>query len=106
MPHPEPAILVTGGAGFIGAELVAQLAGEGRRVRVLDNFATGARANLAGLPPALVTLTEGDVRDARVLAEVMPRGGTVFHLACLGVRHALHAPRSTAMRPSASRCSR
>ena len=88
-----PAILVTGGAGFIGAELVAQLAGEGRRVRVLDNFATGARENLAGLPPALVTLTEGDVRDARALAEVMPRGGTVFHLACLGVRHALHAPR-------------
>lgn len=62
-------------------------------MRVLDNFATGARANLAGLPPELLTVTEGDGRDARVLAEVMPRGGTVFHLACRGVRHALHAPR-------------
>ena len=93
MPHATPDILVTGGAGFIGSELVAQLAAEGRRVRVLDNFATGSRENLAGLPPDFVTVTEGDVRDARQLAEVMPRGGTVFHLACLGVRHSLRAPR-------------
>ena len=93
MPRTMPEILVTGGAGFISSELVAQLAAEGRRVRVLDNFATGSRKNLAGLPPDFVTVTEGDVRDARQLAEVMPRGGTVFHLACLGVRHSLRAPR-------------
>ena len=84
---------MTGGAGFIGSELVAQLVAEGRSVRVLDNFATGSRENLAGLPPKLVTVIEGDVRDARMMAEVMPRGGTVFHLACLGVRHSLRAPR-------------
>lgn len=93
MPRTTPAILVTGGAGFIGSELVAQLVAAGRSVRVLDNFATGSRENLAGLPPELVTVAEGDVRDARRLAEVMPRGGTVFHLACLGVRHSLRAPR-------------
>ena len=93
MEPATPSILVTGGAGFIGSELVAQLVGEGRSVRVLDNFATGSRENLAGLPPELVTVAEGDVRDARRLAEVMPRGGTVFHLACLGVRHSLRAPR-------------
>ena len=85
-------ILVTGGAGFIGSELIAQLAAEGNCVRVLDNFATGSRENLAGLPPESVTIVEGDVRDARRLAEVMPHGGTVFHLACLGVRHSLRAP--------------
>ena len=38
--------LVTGGAGFIGAHLAAGLLRHGHRVRVLDNFSTGARANV------------------------------------------------------------
>jgi len=41
--------LVTGGAGFIGSNIVRQLVKENERVRVLDNFATGNKANLAGL---------------------------------------------------------
>ena len=39
--------LVTGGAGFIGSHIVEELVGRGERVRVLDNFSTGRRENLA-----------------------------------------------------------
>ena len=42
-------ILVTGGAGFIGSNLVEFLLNEGHSVRVLDNYATGKKENLEGL---------------------------------------------------------
>jgi nucleoside-diphosphate-sugar epimerase len=70
--------LVTGGGGFIGSNLVHRLAGEGRSVRVLDNFSTGRRDNLAGLA-ARVEVLEGDLRDPAAL-----------RTAVAGVRHVLH----------------
>ena len=56
--------LVTGGAGFIGSHLVRALLADGARVRVLDNYLTGRRENLADLVgnPAL-EIVEGDIRD-------------------------------------------
>ena len=45
-------ILVTGGAGFIGSNIVAALVAKGERVRVLDNLSTGFWENLDGLPDA------------------------------------------------------
>ena len=58
--------LVTGGAGFIGSNLTRALLASGQSVRVLDNFLTGKRENLAGLAEAhgdAFELIEGDLRD-------------------------------------------
>jgi UDP-glucose 4-epimerase len=76
-------VLVTGGAGFIGSNLVRALLERGDAVRVLDNFATGHRSNLAGLG-ADVELIEGDLRSyERVHTAV--RGTEVgFHQGALG----------------------
>ena len=54
--------LVTGGGGFIGSNVVRALLARGDEVRVLDNFSTGSRANLAGLERD-VELVEGDLRS-------------------------------------------
>lgn len=88
----DNAVLVTGGAGFIGSELVRQLAAVGHEVTVLDNLATGRWENLDGVAAERV---EGDVRDAALAARLLQRVETVYHLACLGVRHSLHAPVET-----------
>jgi UDP-glucose 4-epimerase len=73
--------LVTGGAGFIGSNLVDALVDRGDDVRVLDNFSTGFRANLEGLE---VDVVEGELRSyERVHAAV--RGiEVVYHLGALG----------------------
>src|SRR3989304_2990901 len=93
-------VLVTGGAGVIGAHPVRALVARGDATRVLDNFVTGTAANLAlalGLDRAaveraladrdggVVRLTDrcevvaGDIRDAAALAGGRPRGGGGFH---------------------------
>ena len=53
-------VLVTGGGGFIGANLVRALLERGDEVKVLDNFATGNRANLDGLD---IEIVEGELRS-------------------------------------------
>jgi UDP-glucose 4-epimerase len=55
-------VLVTGGAGFIGSNIVEALVARGERVRVLDNFATGKRENLAEVIDR-IELVEGDLRE-------------------------------------------
>ncbi|MCL4238247.1 MAG: SDR family oxidoreductase [Anaerolineae bacterium] len=74
--------LVTGGAGFIGSHLVQALVGEGRRVRVVDNFSTGKRENLAQSQDA-IDLFECSITDRPALAEAMRGVDYVFHLAAL-----------------------
>ncbi len=75
-------ILVTGGAGFIGSHLVAALLARGDRVRVLDDFSTGHRENLAG-SVADVELIEGDVRDADTVAHAVTGCAGVLHEAAV-----------------------
>ena len=54
--------LVTGGAGFIGSNIVRRLVTDGHTVRILDNFSSGRRENIADLL-SKVELIEGDIRD-------------------------------------------
>jgi UDP-glucose 4-epimerase len=84
--------VVTGGAGFIGSELVRQLVDRNERVVVIDNLVNGKRDNLAGLPEGQVTFIEHDIRDAEALGAYLREASVVFHLACLGVRHSVHSP--------------
>ena len=62
MASDQALYLVTGGGGFIGSNLVHRLVELGLRVRVLDNFSTGRRENLAGLE-GRVEVFEGDLRS-------------------------------------------
>ncbi len=85
-------ILVTGGAGFIGSELVRQLAARGFTIRVVDNLANGRRENLDGVLGQNAELVVADVRDGKSMALLIRDVDLVFHLACLGVRHSIHSP--------------
>lgn len=87
--------LVTGGAGFIGSELVTQLVAAGWEVTVLDDLSTGRWENLEGLPLAPDAKVTGDVRDSALLGRLLPGIDSVFHLACRGVRFSLHSPVET-----------
>src|SRR4029450_5444375 len=83
--------LVTGGAGFIGAHLAEGLLRRGHRVRVLDNFSTGARANVQALQAQLAVenlacpleVVEGSILDQQLLATAMQGIEYVFHQAAL-----------------------
>ena len=85
-------VLVTGGAGFIGSELVRQLAASGMSVCVVDNLINGKRENLDDVLRKDVELVEADVRDLKSMSSLLTDTDVVFHLACLGVRHSIHSP--------------
>jgi len=72
-------MLVTGGAGFIGSNIVRLLVKEGHEVAVLDNLLSGYRCNLEPFPQ--VKFIKGDVRDERAVARAMAGIEVVFHLA-------------------------
>ena len=72
--------LVTGGAGFIGSNIAEALVRRGDRVRVLDDFSTGRRENLADLG---VDVVEGDLRDAATVRRAVTGVDGVFHQAAL-----------------------
>lgn len=74
--------LVTGGAGFIGSHMVSALVEAGHRVRVVDNFSTGKRENVAHVADR-IDLREISITDRDALAEAMDGVDYVFHLAAL-----------------------
>ncbi|MCG9969101.1 SDR family oxidoreductase [Pelotomaculum terephthalicicum JT] len=76
------AILVTGGAGFIGSNLTLTLVELGHRVRVLDNFSTGSLDNLQ---PVLkkIEVHKGDLRSLRDVRQAVAGAEVVFHQGAL-----------------------
>ena len=87
--------LVTGGAGTIGSTIVDQLveAGAGEVV-VLDNFVRGRRENLAGpIGSAKVRIVEGDIRDRRLVTDLMAGIDLVFHQAAIRITQCAEDPR-------------
>ena len=86
--------LVTGGAGFIGSNVVEALVRRGDRVRVLDDFSTGRRENLAAFDG--IDLIEGDLRDPEVVRRAVSGVDGVFHQAALrSVPRSVDDPRSS-----------
>jgi UDP-glucose 4-epimerase len=86
---------VTGGAGFIGSNLVDALMARGDRVTVIDTLVTGKRENLAGALAQGAVLETVDVRDADAVLAVFEaaRPEAVFHLAAqIDVRHSVARP--------------
>ncbi|MEX2105720.1 MAG: NAD-dependent epimerase/dehydratase family protein [Solirubrobacterales bacterium] len=87
--------LVTGGAGFIGSNLVDGLLARGDEVTVVDDLSTGRRSNLDAALEAGAELIELDIRDAAQLKALAAerRPETVFHLAAqIDVRKSLEDP--------------
>ena len=74
--------LVTGGAGFIGSNIVQELIRREEKIRVLDNFSTGKRENLVHLYDK-IELVEGDIRSYHIVREAVDNVDFVLHQAAL-----------------------
>jgi len=76
-------VLVTGGAGFIGAHAARAVVASGGMVRILDDFSTGKRDRLVGMPR--LDLIQGDVRNAATVQRAAKGADAILHLASLPV---------------------
>jgi len=74
--------LVTGGAGFIGSNIVGELLKRGHRVKVLDNFSSGKRENLKDFADD-IELIEGDIRSYHIVQQAVKDVEVVLHQAAL-----------------------
>jgi UDP-glucose 4-epimerase len=88
---PAARVLVTGGAGFIGANLIRMLRARGDAVTVLDDFSVGQRVHVTDIG---VDVVEGDIRDTPLVAKLADTHDAVVHLAAqTGVPVSLEDPR-------------
>jgi UDP-glucose 4-epimerase len=87
-------VLITGGAGLIGSHIADLAVQEAQEVIVLDSFVRGKRENLAGaMASGRVTVVEGDIRDRKLLAELMRGVDVVFHQAAIRITQCAEEPR-------------
>ncbi len=87
--------LVTGGAGFIGSSIAEALLGAGDTVRILDDFSSGRRENLQGLPGRW-ELVEGSIVDAEAVERAVRGVEVIFHEAAIpSVVRSVENPRAT-----------
>jgi len=87
--------LVTGGAGFIGSNISEELVKKGEKVRILDNFSTGKRENIAGFENG-IELIEGDLRDLEIVERAMVGADFVLHQGALpSVERSIKDPLTT-----------
>ena len=73
-------ILITGGAGYVGAVLIPRLLNEGRNITIVDLMIYGE--DVLPKHPNL-TVVKGDIRDRTLLERVVPGHDAVIHLACI-----------------------
>jgi UDP-glucose 4-epimerase len=88
-------VLITGGAGLIGSHIADLLVERDvREIVVLDSFVRGRRENLtSALSSGRITIVEGDIRDRKLLAEVMQGIDLVFHQAAIRITQCAEDPR-------------
>ncbi len=87
--------LVTGGAGFIGSSIAEALLATGERVRIIDDFSSGRRENLARLPGRF-ELIEGTITDPQTVARAVHGVEVVFHEAAIpSVARSVADPQAT-----------
>lgn len=86
-------VLVTGGGGFIGSNLVKSLLSHNHKVIVLDDFSTGLKSNLSGLE---VEVFEGSVANKKILNDAARNVDSIVHLAARGsVPRSIRNPQAT-----------
>lgn len=78
-------VLVTGGAGFVGSNLVRRLIVEGADITILDDFFTGRTENLRGIASQSYELIQGSVTDRNLVRELVSEADYVFHLAARNI---------------------
>jgi UDP-N-acetylglucosamine/UDP-N-acetyl-alpha-D-glucosaminouronate 4-epimerase len=87
--------LITGGAGFIGSSIAEALLASGESVVILDDFSSGRRENLVGLPGSW-ELIEGSVVDPVIVARAMRGVECVFHEGAIpSVARSVESPQTT-----------
>ena len=91
-----PKYLVTGGAGFLGSNVVDALLAAGDKVTVYDDFSTGSKKNVFDWNPKDVKVVEGDVRYAKDLVKVAKGCDYLLHFASIpGVQRSVDDPEAT-----------